>query len=102
MLVLSRKTNESIIIGDNVEIKIVEVKGEYVKLGITAPRSISVHRKEIYEAIKRENEQAARTQHVDETKMEEKLRELKDKDKDKEKDKGKNKNNKDNDPNKQK
>ncbi|MBI4972115.1 MAG: carbon storage regulator CsrA [Candidatus Omnitrophica bacterium] len=82
MLVLSRKTNESIMIGDNVEIKIVEVKGDYVKLGITAPRSIAVHRKEIYEAIKRENEQAAKTQHVDEQKLEEKLKELKDKDKD--------------------
>ena len=96
MLVLSRKTNESIMIGDNVEIKIVEVKGEYVKLGITAPRSISVHRKEIYEAIKRENEQAAKTQHVDEAKMEEKLKELRDKDK------GKDKNNKKNDQDKKK
>ena len=86
MLVLSRKTNESIMIGDNVEIKIVEVKGDYVKLGITAPRSIAVHRKEIYEAIKKENEQAAKTQHVDEQKLEEKLRDLKDKDKDKDKD----------------
>ena len=51
MLVLSRKPNESIIIGDTVEVKIVEVKGDYVKLGITAPKSIPVHRKEIYEAI---------------------------------------------------
>ncbi len=93
MLVLSRKTNESIMIGDNVEIKIVEVKGEYVKLGITAPRSIAVHRKEIYEAIKRENEEAAKTKHVDEAKMEEKLKELKEKEGEKGKE-GKDKNDK--------
>ena len=58
MLVLSRKPNESIMIGDNIEIKIVEVKGDYIKLGITAPKSIPVHRKEIYEAIQRENIEA--------------------------------------------
>lgn len=69
MLVLSRKTNESIIVGDNVEIKIVEVRGEYVKLGINAPRNIPVHRKEIYEAIKKENEAAAQTGHIDEKKL---------------------------------
>ncbi|MBI4398136.1 MAG: carbon storage regulator CsrA [Candidatus Omnitrophica bacterium] len=81
MLVLSRKTNESIMVGDNVEIKIVEVKGEYVKLGITAPRSIAVHRKEIYEAIKKENEAAAQTSHVDEAKIEEKLKGFQEKNK---------------------
>ncbi len=59
MLVLSRKTNESIMISNEIEVKIVEVKGDYVKLGITAPKHVPVHRKEIYEAIKRENEQAA-------------------------------------------
>ena len=62
MLVLSRKPNESIMIGDEVEIKIVEVKGDYVKLGITAPKSIPVHRKEIFEAIQRENIEAAQSQ----------------------------------------
>ena len=75
MLVLSRKTNESIIVGDNVEIKIVEVRGEYVKLGISAPRSIPVHRKEIYEAIKKENEAAAQTGHIDEKKLDQMLNE---------------------------
>ncbi len=59
MLVLSRKPNESIIIGDYVEIKVVEVRGEQVKLGITAPRDIPVHRKEIYESIHSQNKSAA-------------------------------------------
>ncbi len=54
MLVLSRQKNESIIIGDDVEITIVDVRGDKVRLGITAPRTISVHRKEVYEAIQKE------------------------------------------------
>ncbi len=62
MLVLSRRSGESIIINDNVEVKSVEIKGDYVKVGITAPRSIPVHRKEIFEAIQRENARAAQSQ----------------------------------------
>lgn len=54
MLVLSRQKDESIMIGDDVEITIVDVRGDKVRLGVNAPRSISVHRKEIYEAIQRE------------------------------------------------
>lgn len=54
MLVLSRQKDESIMIGDNVEITIVDVRGDKVRLGITAPREIPVHRKEVFEAIKRE------------------------------------------------
>ena len=54
MLVLSRQKDESIVIGDDVEITIVDVRGDKVRLGITAPKHISVHRKEIYEAIQRE------------------------------------------------
>ena len=54
MLVLSRQKNESIIIGDDVEIVIVDVRGDKVRLGITAPKAVSVHRKEVYEAIQRE------------------------------------------------
>ena len=59
MLVLSRQRDESIIIGDNVVITVVDVRGDKVKLGIDAPREISVHRREVYEAIQRENRQAA-------------------------------------------
>ena len=61
MLVLSRKLEESIMIGDQIEIKVISVQGETVKLGITAPRSIPVHRKEVYEEIERENLRAAAT-----------------------------------------
>ena len=64
MLVLSRKPNESIIIGDNVEIKVVEVRGEQVKLGITAPRDIPVHRKEIYDSIHKQNLSAVQQKHT--------------------------------------
>lgn len=59
MLVLSRKKNESIIIGDDVEIVIVDIKGDQVKIGIKAPRSVSVHRAEVYEEIQLENKKAA-------------------------------------------
>jgi len=54
MLVLSRQKDESIIIGDNVEVTIVDIRGDKVRLGITAPKSIPVHRREVYEAIQRE------------------------------------------------
>lgn len=59
MLVLSRQRDETIMIGDDVEITIVDIRGDKVRLGITAPRHIQVHRKEVYEAIRRENERAA-------------------------------------------
>lgn len=61
MLVLTRKVNESIMIGDEVKVTVVEVKGDQVKLGITAPRHIAVHREEVYEEIQRENRLAAQT-----------------------------------------
>ena len=54
MLVLSRQRDESIMIGDDVEIIIVDIRGDKVRLGITAPIEIPVHRKEVYETIKRE------------------------------------------------
>ncbi|HAH95704.1 MAG TPA: carbon storage regulator [Firmicutes bacterium] len=61
MLVLTRKVNESIMIGDEVKITVVEVKGDQVKLGITAPRNIAVHREEVYEEIQRENRLASQS-----------------------------------------
>ncbi len=60
MLVLSRHRDESIMIGDDVVVTIVDIRGDKVRLGIDAPTSIPVHRQEVYEAIKRENQQAAR------------------------------------------
>jgi len=59
MLVLSRQRDESIMIGDDVEITVTDIRGDKVRLGINAPREIEVHRKEVYDAIRRENEQAA-------------------------------------------
>ena len=65
MLVLSRQRDETIMIGDEVEITVVDIRGDKVRLGITAPRSIQVHRKEVYDAIKRENQQAAHLKPID-------------------------------------
>ena len=64
MLVLSRRKDETIMIGDEVEITIVDVKGDTVQVGIQAPKSVSVHRKEIYLAIQAENIAAAREQAI--------------------------------------
>ena len=61
MLALTRKKGDSIIINDNIEITILDVQGDQIRLGINAPRSITVHRKEIYEQIKQENMVAANT-----------------------------------------
>ncbi len=60
MLVLSRQRDESIIIGDNIVITIVDIRGDKVRLGIDAPTEIPVHRQEVYEAIQRENLKASR------------------------------------------
>lgn len=62
MLVLSRKPGESIIIGNNIEIKILEIEDGKVKLGIDAPRDIEIYRKEIYIAIEEENKAASKQQ----------------------------------------
>ncbi|MGN4126622.1 carbon storage regulator CsrA [Lysinibacillus sphaericus] len=58
MLVLSRKKNESIMIGDHIELKILSVDGDQVKLGIVAPKSVTVHRSEVFEAIQQQNKEA--------------------------------------------
>jgi carbon storage regulator len=60
--VLSRQKDESIMIGDEVEVTIVDVRGDKVRLGITAPKHIPVHRKEVYEAIQREKKEAQKQQ----------------------------------------
>ena len=59
MLVLSRQRDETIMIGDEVEITVVDVRGDKVRLGISAPTAVAVHRKEVYEAIEAENARAA-------------------------------------------
>ena len=59
MLVLSRHRDEAIMIGDSVEITIVDIRGDKVRVGSNAPAEIAVHRREIYEAIRKENEQAS-------------------------------------------
>jgi carbon storage regulator len=62
MLVLSRQKDESIMIGDDVEIIIVDVRGDKVRLGITAPKQIPVHRREIYDAIQREKSEQSESE----------------------------------------
>lgn len=62
MLVLSRQRDETIMIGDDIEITVVDIRGDKVRLGINAPKLVQVHRKEVYEAIKRENAEASRVQ----------------------------------------
>jgi carbon storage regulator len=61
MLVLTRKVNQSIVIGNGIEVVVLEVRGEQVRLGIKAPRDVAVHRKEIYEQILEENRAASTT-----------------------------------------
>ena len=59
MLVLTRKENESIMIGDDIEVKLLDIKDSQVKIGIVAPREVAVHRREVYLAIQAENQEAA-------------------------------------------
>jgi carbon storage regulator len=65
MLVLSRQRDETIMIGDDIEVTVVDIRGDKVRLGITAPREVSVHRKEVYDAIRRENRAAAQVKPED-------------------------------------
>ena len=59
MLILTRKPSERIVIGDKIEVSVVEVRGDQVKLGIIAPKNVQVHRKEVFDAIQEENRAAA-------------------------------------------
>ncbi|MGV8152601.1 MAG: carbon storage regulator CsrA [Candidatus Nanoarchaeia archaeon] len=68
MLVISRQKDESMIIGDNVVITIVDIRGDKVRLGISAPREVSVHRKEVYDAIQKEKQIQEQTKGGDNTK----------------------------------
>ena len=54
MLVLSRKKNEKIVVDDTIEITVVEIRGDKVRLGVNAPREVTVHRQEVYDAIQRD------------------------------------------------
>ncbi|MFH1021836.1 MAG: carbon storage regulator CsrA [Planctomycetota bacterium] len=65
MLVLSRGIDETIMIGDAIEVTVVDIKGDKVRLGINAPRTVPVHRKEIYLAIQKENIEASKVRKVD-------------------------------------
>lgn len=65
MLVLTRKEDESIMIGDDIEVKVLDLKESQVKLGIVAPREVAVHRREVYLAIQAENAQAATVSQVE-------------------------------------
>lgn len=58
MLILTRRVGESVVIGDDVDVTVLGVKGNQVRLGVKAPREIAVHREEIYQRIRRENENA--------------------------------------------
>lgn len=68
MLALSRKKDESIIINNNIEIKIIEIKGDQVKLGISAPKSVPIYRKEVYVQIQESNKEASSIDALDKLK----------------------------------
>ena len=69
MLVLSRQKDQRIMIGDTIEITVVDIRGDKVRLGINAPTKIPVHRKEVYDAIQRENQEAAQMSPEDITEL---------------------------------
>ena len=64
MLVLTRKRDQTIVINDNIEITVLEIQGDQVRIGINAPRSVSVHRKEVFLEIQDENRKAAETPNI--------------------------------------
>ncbi len=64
MLALSRKKDEAIIIDNDIEVTVIEIKGDQVKIGITAPKSVPIYRKEVYLQIKQDNEEAANASNI--------------------------------------
>lgn len=64
MLALSRKKNEALVINNNIEITILEIKGDQVKLGISAPKDVPIYRKEVYLQIQKENEDAMSSENL--------------------------------------
>ena len=65
MLVLTRRRNETLVIGDDIEVRIVSIAGSHVQLGITAPKSVPIYRKEVYFAIQSENAASLKSNHHD-------------------------------------
>lgn len=65
MLALSRRVNESIMVGNEIEITLLEIKGDQVKIGITAPKAVPIYRKELYLQIKNENKEASEMENTD-------------------------------------
>lgn len=64
MLVLTRKKDQTIVINDNIEITVLDIQGDQVRIGINAPRNVSIHRKEVYLEIQEENRKASETENV--------------------------------------
>ncbi len=64
MLILSRKTNEKIMIGDDISVSIIEIRGDQVRIGVDAPKTVKVFRQEVFDAIKAENKAAAQSANV--------------------------------------
>ena len=64
MLILSRKTNEKIMIGDDISVSIIEIRGDQVRIGVDAPKSVKVFRQEVFDAIKAENKAAVQSASV--------------------------------------
>jgi carbon storage regulator len=65
VLVISRQRDESIVIGDEIQVMVVDIRGDKVRLGITAPKPVSIHREEVYDAIRRQNRAAAQVKPED-------------------------------------
>jgi carbon storage regulator (csrA) len=76
MLILTRKLGESIKIGDDIKISLIDIKGKYIRIGIEAPRNVSVHREEVYQLIQEQNIEASRHEHEKAAEILDKLQKL--------------------------